>query len=490
MSASRRSLYAVLLVSAGLRVAAVFLDPPLHPDEYFQYLEPAWWQLHGVGLAAWEWNVGLRSWVLPAYNGTWMALLGLAGIESGPTIGWALKLHWAVLNTSICWLAWRAAGSLGRQLATAARGGPADEAAESASVAGGLLGAAFCGMYAILVGYSAHTLSEMPSMLSLLAGLMIVTELAEDRPHAWSRPALAGLLLSMGACLRIANGPLVIVPVFWLLMRRDIRSLAALVLGALVPVGLFALSDRLTWGQWASSYVEYIKFNFIAGGAANFGTEPWRWYVDTLRSRAPVGLTMLGIVSLLGLRATWPYVASATLLVTYLSTQPHKEERFIIGFWPLLLIATAGVLGAFIGSGRRSSTEAPQSGGAFPMFSDRRLRVAIAVVVATFVLVEGATQFIGTGSWLTQDRMTGQSWVGKQPDVTGLLIDAPLYSGGALWFGNQAPMLPFDAHLANNPLFNYAVLPSESNEERIATAAGFAAALRLETFVVLRRSHR
>src|SRR5204863_291777 len=37
------------------------------PDEHFQTLEPAGWVIFGHGFKTWEWQVGYRSWVVPAF---------------------------------------------------------------------------------------------------------------------------------------------------------------------------------------------------------------------------------------------------------------------------------------------------------------------------------------------------------------------------------------------------------------------------------------
>jgi hypothetical protein len=37
----------------------------LHPDEVFQFLEPALHKAYGYGILAWEWQTGLRNWSAP-----------------------------------------------------------------------------------------------------------------------------------------------------------------------------------------------------------------------------------------------------------------------------------------------------------------------------------------------------------------------------------------------------------------------------------------
>jgi len=497
-----RTLVVIGALGTLLRLLACLLDPPIHADEYFQYVEPAWWHLTGVGSTAWEWDEGIRSWVLPFYNGAWLALLMWLGIDESPAIGLALKVHWALVNASLIWLAWRGGSSVCRRLA------PPSQVASGSDPPpgheGGLLAALLCAGFTILVSYSAHTLSELPSMLCLVAGLVLVAELVEQPGESahirlWSAATLAGLLLSLGACLRIANGPLTVLGPLWLLLTGRRRTLVELIAGATLPVLLFTSVDRLTWGVWAGSFIEYVKFNFIGDGASDFGVEPARWYFDTLRSRAPFTIYPLLAAALLGARATWPYLLSALGMVAYFSLQPHKEERFVITFWPLLLIAAGGAAGAFIARARRAPGQAPAS----PRFGSRvRARIAaltrmeraaIATLFAAAVLFDGALHYLGTPRPLSKDQIDGQIWAGKQPSLTGLLVEYPLSTGGYVWFGSRAPMIGGADHadddaLLESPLTSHVLAPAKSRFERKARRAGFVTAREFDSYVVLARA--
>lgn len=470
--ASRRAVYRVLaaliVLGALARVAIERSDPPLHPDEYFQYLEPAWWHLTGAGVMAWEWFVGARSWVLPFYNGAWMALLSALGVEHGATLGRLLKLHWALVNTSVVWLAWRGGASVTRRLTPDL---PRADDARPKGFEGGLLAAALCSGFAILVSYASHTISEMPSMLTLLGGLVLVaerTELPGDDAtlSPSSRAALAGCLLSLGACLRIANGPLVLIGPLWLGSTRRYRALIASCAGALLPMLLFAAADRLTWGAWAGSFVEYLRFNVMEGGAANFGVAAWDWYARTIWQRTPFALLPMLLIALFGVRATFPYLLTALCLLATLSMQPHKEERFMIMFWPLLLIAVGGTLGALLARARSDED------GAHTRFS-RTPRLLMALLVLALILSDGALHYLGREGWPPRDRIEATVWTGRQPNVTGVLVDNPILTAGGLWFGSRAPMFGYHPKLLDNPIISHVVLRRPSPEERRARMAGF-----------------
>lgn len=474
----------LLALGLALRLYAVGVDPPLHPDEYFQYLEPAWCHLRGVAQEAWEWRDGVRSWVLPFYNGSWIALMLRLGVPAGAAVGWLLKAHWALVNLLLVVVAFRGGACVSRRLSPAVAGG----AAPASGWEGGLLAAAACATFPVLVIFAGHTLSELPSMLCMVAGLVLSAELLEEPSSAalgWRKAALAGGLISLGACLRIASGPLALVAPAWILLRGRWRLLAALLAGALLPALAFGLVDWLTWGSFASSFVGYVKYNFIEGKAANFGTQPRDWYLEVVNDRARMALPWLLVPALLGTRATWPYLVSALGLIAYLSTQPHKEERFILAFWPLLLIAAGGSMGALLARLRASVRRAP-----LLRARARRHDYGLALgASAWLVLVAGggAGQLHGSDQWPgQQDRLRALAWAGRQPGVTGLIADTP-YTGGAFWFGANAPQFMFAPGLVDNAIVSHALVVAGSEEERVALTANFGEIHRVGTYRVLRR---
>src|SRR3954451_21562741 len=56
----------VLMLAAAVRLPLAFWPNVIHPDEIFQYLDPAWRLLGHDGIVSWEWRYGIRSWFLPS----------------------------------------------------------------------------------------------------------------------------------------------------------------------------------------------------------------------------------------------------------------------------------------------------------------------------------------------------------------------------------------------------------------------------------------
>ena len=495
----RQALAVIVALGAFARVYAWKTEPPLHPDEFFQYLEPAWIHFSGAGMTTWEWHDGLRSWVLPGYHGAWMAILSRLGIHHGGTLGAILHAHWALASLCLVAIGWRGGSSIARQLAprtAQAEQGAAVASGENAPPGawGGLLGAALCGLFPLLVTFSVHTLSEVPSMLCFGWAFVLTSELCERVEPTAAAPAsrwrravkgsLVGFLLAFAVGLRIANAPLALVPPLMLIAARRVRSIGTVVVGALGPVALFGIVDRLTWGGFFASFAHYVKFNFVDGKAATFGVVAWQYYADRLFERLPIGLPILVAVALVGVRVTWPYLVAGAGMVAYLSTQAHKEERFIMLVWPLLLVAASGAAGAWLAA-RLSNRRG--------IVADRGSRttvlawVAVAVAGALVVLCDSARNSRWFDANLPKARLDAQAWIGRQSDVTGVLLETPYYTGGQLWFGRTLPQTVFSRELLGNPIFSHVLGPIDADCVRAAVEAGFTRVFERDGFVVLHR---
>ncbi len=451
----KRALSALIALGAAGRLLAFWLRPSIHPDEYFQYIEPAWRHLHGYGWPSWEWQVGLRSWVLPGYHGAWLALLDWLSVHDGARGVAFLQLHWALLSLLVIPAAYRAAAAL---------------AGEEA----GLLAAALCALFPELLYFAPHTLTELPATIFATWGLARWIEGRSLEGRAERRAALhAGLLLSLAVCLRLPDAPLALVPVIDLSLRRRWPAFAALALAALVPVLLFGAVDWATWGRPFHSTLAFLDYNFLQGRAAEHGVSPPGEYLSLLWSRTS-GVALPALLLLLAaLPRSWPALAPAALLVATLSTQAHKEERFILAAWPLLLIALA----AASGGPRR----------------DRFHRIAwpAGLVVAALLLVGTA---IGVGRMQGQDYTgraglyAGEAFAGQRPDASGVLVEGRFHlSGGFTMLSRDLPLETFQPRLLENEIFNYAVVRDGSAEQELCAGRGWHRAFAERGFSVWRR---
>jgi hypothetical protein len=462
-----RLLLGVTLLAALARVAAWRWSPIIHPDEIYQGLEPGWWHLEGTGLPTWEWREGIRSWVLPAYNGAWMAALQGLGVTTGAVLGWFVQLHWAAVSLLLLLAGYRGGNAIAQRLRPAQ--------ADVAGFAGGLGAMVSCAFFPVVVAFSSHTLTELPSMLCLVLALVLTAEVVWRDEHRPGKVALIGALLALGVCIRIVNAPLVVLPPLWLLGRRRFAEVGWLALGALGPVLLFGLVDLFTWGRFLGSYVKYVEFNFLRGGAANFGVEAWYWYGQRLWERAPVGLVLLLPPVLFGLRGTWPFALSAFALLGLLSTQTHKEERFIIAFWPLLLIGAGGVLGAWFA--RVLEIRARR----------RWLAHAALALVLLWPIADGAFRLDRRDLSFSNAWLEGEARAGADPTATGLLVESILFTGGSVFYGRRLALFHIEREFLDNTMVSHVLVRAGSEHERMSLRAGFVEIFRRDDAVLLRR---
>jgi hypothetical protein len=486
----RRLFVAIVALGAAVRALAYRTEPALYPDTQFQYLEPAWRHVTGVGLQTWEWTEGLRSWVLPGMNGAWMALLVTLGVP-GPWIARFVIAFWALASLAMVWGAFHAGASIERHLDR--RRAPVS-ATDGAT--GGLLAAFLVAAFPLLGVYSVEPLSELASMIAFVAGLAVVSEVVDGAPHATRGRALAaGALVSFAVCVRDANAPLLLVPVVWLLVRRRFWSLLFFGVAALAPVLVFGIADAITWGAFFSSWVKHLRFNVLDHGAEGFGRAPALGHVRQIASRIPLGLPLLLLPALWGVRASWPFLGSALALVAMATSQPHKEERFVVLAYPLLLIAAGGVAGRWLRPGSGGADRPGSVRGALLGVPLRRrlrrwaLRVVVALA-AVAIVVDGARHSKTFDYDMPRSRFFAEAWVGAQPDATGLLIDWPFYAGGYLWFGRKVPLLKYDRDLLGNALFTHAIVYKNEGAVRELAAAGFSTAYTDGGVTVMRRTRR
>ena len=159
--------------------------------------------------------------------------------------------------------------------------------------------------------------------------------------------------------------------------------------------------------------------------------------------------------------------------MAYLSTQPHKEERFVMSFWPFLLVAACGVAGAWLGGQTQPRIR-------------RTLWVASALVVA-LLCVDGL-QGVRRLAWNDHGTLLreAQSLVARQADVTGLLVDEFFDAGAYAAFGRDVPLVRYRPECLPNPIFNY-VIAGHEGVVKEAEQSGFTAIRRVRDVVVLRR---
>lgn len=498
----------ILCVGALLRTIAWYIEPPQSSDEFLHYIEPAWSRISGVGVSTWEWRNGTRSWVLPGYNGAWLSLLSFFGLRGAQLVA-PVQLHWACISLLLVWAGWRGGKLLSCQVTTSLVSTAAINRARTGASApfgwqGGLLGAAFCSTFPMIVLQAPHTSSETPSMLALVWSLVLALESVETR--STRSAALSGFLAALGVCFRIANGPLALVPIVVLVAARGWRLLLWFALTCLVPIVLFGLVDLFTWGGFLASHINDVRSSYF-GYKTDLVRQPADWYWRTIIDRLPTWIAIFAFVIFKWRKFAWPYLVSSFGLLVYLTTQPHKEERFIVQFWPYFLIAVAGTVGGWLSSRSFPSSGEPISrieSWFLNRVANSNVQLISMAFIILFVFVDsllhsGREAFDWSKSVKNQTvssrgLLQAQDWVGKRKDLAGAIIEHEALGGGYAWYGSTAPLIWFNKSfkhsLVRNPVLNYAIVMHLSPNVELITSAGYTQVRSFGNYDVFRKPTR
>ena len=306
------SLPLILTAAFAARLLAMALPGYIyHPDETFQVLEAGHRLAFGYGFIPWEYEVGLRNWLLPGAIAAILRGLALGGLDRPSIYVPFIQIFFCLLSLTAVASAW----TIGRV---------------SAGLKGARAAAWVVALLPIDLLVAQKATPEVLSSYALLGALAFA--LAEEtRARALATGALCGLAVG----LRLQHAPVALVP-FFLVATRPTPSLARAALciaGGVLALLPFGLADWIAWGIPFVSYWRNVTIN-LSGVANQFGTSPWHMFLPLL---VPIALLRAD------LQRFWPAALMACIVVFTHSVIAHKEWRFVVAFWPLA--------GAFCGVG-------------------------------------------------------------------------------------------------------------------------------------------
>jgi phosphatidylinositol glycan class B len=308
---------AILVVLAiVLRLVPILFEPSaVWPDEIFQTSEPAHRLVYGTGLVPWEFQLGVRSWLLPGVIAALMELSRLAG--DGPDYYLPLiAVTFAALAAGpvVCCSLWC------RPLF---------------GVPGALLAGTVVAVAPELVYFGARTLSE------IVAGHLLVIALYALEPgyRVISRRRLVtgGALLGLVFVTRVQLAPALLIVALWTNWRADRERLVATLAGAGAILIATGLLDTLTLGYPLASLWRYALYNVYYGVSSTFGVEPWNYYLLGELGVWGGACATLFLLALLGARRMPFLLLLAVVILAVHSSIAHKEYRFI---YPAVLLVT------------------------------------------------------------------------------------------------------------------------------------------------------
>ncbi len=316
-----------LTLALALRLpVALFDNNFIAPDEIVQYFGQAHRLVYQHGPVPWEYQVGLRSWLIPGLLAApiWAAKALGASPHAGLVLIWVLL---SFLSLSIVWCAFQ--------------WGRIYHGIRGAWIAGGL-----AAIWPDLWIMAPHPLEEALAAYSLVPAAFFTTR---ARQSGASRHVLAaGFLLGLSFVLREQLAPAIAIIGIYL-CGRTMKSWLIGVGAACLPVLLVGGLDWLTWGQPFRSFWLNIYLNAVLGVSSNaFGTSPAGFYLLRFMADWLWSAVAVLLFAWQGARALPMAAFAALAIITEHSLIPHKEFRFIFPaialIVPLVGVGLAGSL--------------------------------------------------------------------------------------------------------------------------------------------------
>jgi hypothetical protein len=417
-----QALFALVAVaqlgSTGIGIGSIW-----NPDEVMQYVEQPFRFLEGLDFSIWEFQQGARNWFYPGVNMGVMWLCRQAGITG--SIGLLLCLR---IVHKLLFLA-------GLRMVV----GAARETWGPTSATAILL---LVGLHPLLFFATNHTLTES---FAIGMTLLAFAHLLRARTRGRTADAVAvGLWLALGVATRLqmaALAPVALGYLAWPGQRMAGRS-RLLMAGVAAFLGGFCLAgmlDLLTWGGFAHSFILNITVHLRDGASLQFdlGAPPWHYYLIQATAHSPVQMLLFALLMALALRREWanPFFWAALLFIAAHSALIHKEMRYVLPVFPLLLVVCGVGAGALVD------------------WLSMRWRFLVVSTAVLLVALAGWSRFLG---WARYD--SRQSWpaqaaavLGKEDDVTEVWavhgefwVLNPI-AGPCFYFGRCAPYRPAES---------------------------------------------
>lgn len=385
-----------MLLALGLRLVPIVIEPSINWwDEVFQTTEQAHRVVYGYGLVPWEFQLGMRSWLLPGIVAGILELSRLIG--DGPDYYLpVVAAAFGLLATApvVCCFLW---------------------ARRWYGVPAAFAGAAFVAIAPELVYFGARVFTETVAA-HLLAISCFLLSPADGSTVSRKRLFVAGILLGLVCLLRIHLAPAVAVLALWASADIWRARLPALFAGGAIAIAFGALLDWLTLGYPFASLWRNLLYNVIDGVSSGFGTEPWNYYLlgeFALWGSAGVFVLLTVIV---GAGRLPQLLATAIMIVAVHSGFAHKEYRFI--YPGAVLVTVLGGLGI---------AQVAQWGGEWLARQGMKRSTAGALCACLLVAYSGVLMFrVWTGETMVHlrsrvhDNLLAAAFVRHMPPFCGL----------------------------------------------------------------------
>lgn len=290
-----------------------------HPDEVWQYLEPAYGLVTGRWIVPWEYHAVIRGWLVPMMLYPMVAL----GHALAPTTLlhiWLVRLVLSVLSLGIVGAGYELGGRVSRRH--------------------GLMAGWVAAIWVEIFFYAPRSSGEAIALSLLMPAIALLYRLRE-RPN-FGTAVTAGCLLVLGAIVRFQYLPAIAMIAVWSAWGANCRKLwLPLLLGNCLALGLGAMADILA-GQTPLLWIyTNITINMGQSRSATFGTLAPDWYlVKMISTWGWCSLILLPAI-VLGARRLPMLLAVAAVIIAFHMLVPHKEYRFVLLAVVLLVLLAA-----------------------------------------------------------------------------------------------------------------------------------------------------
>ena len=309
------ALPAIFLLGLALRLATCLTQTHvLLPGETLQYFEQGHWLVYGSGIVPWEYDDGVRSWLLPGLIA--LAIHASAWFSDNPMLYVGLvRTVCACLSMVIVLIGFGA--------------GERDGGRMGAIVTGG-----FCAIWFDLIYFAPSVTNEVLAAHCTIAALYLGEGARTMRRGFW-----VGALFGAAICLHYQYSPALALAILWQ-YRRQPRHYQWLFLGAMsVLLPFSGVLDAITWGgAFQSIWLNFAR-NWQQGMAVAKGVQAPGYYLDYFS----IALLPLPVwLGLAGVGATrFPALAiTAVATLVMHGMLPHKEVQFVyltIAAMPILI---------------------------------------------------------------------------------------------------------------------------------------------------------
>ncbi len=301
---------------ASISLAGDFV---IHPDEIYQYLEPAHWLVFGNGVFTVDYFFGFRSWLIPGLVAGLLWLSNAAGIGEPWFYTYAVKLMFCLLSLLIPWGIYHYSRHVINE--TTAR-----------------LATIFACVWPYLIIYAHKPLTESVATSLLIGALGLAAVSGMKRPFLATG---AGILLTLTALIRIQYAPIALFVWVGLFIALKRRAALAMLIGSLMATTLVAILEWYGQGGFFTSYTNYLQANVALN--TERVSQPYHYYVSRLIYASCGGL-LLAIWVMVKQPKTYLLIGTSVLIgfVFHAFVAGHQEFRFVFLLLVLTLIPMAG----------------------------------------------------------------------------------------------------------------------------------------------------